>query len=95
MGVSRREALGVRQLAAAFFLCPNNVSVPISHSPPRFRKQTHGYTRWDHCNNRPWISVAFVPSVVDRLDLVLVELLGRGWRGSHGCANNLPGTISA
>ncbi|NLH72983.1 MAG: hypothetical protein GX456_08015 [Verrucomicrobia bacterium] len=30
MGVGRREALGVRQLAAAFFSCPNNVSVPIS-----------------------------------------------------------------
>ncbi|NLH73111.1 MAG: hypothetical protein GX456_08675 [Verrucomicrobia bacterium] len=30
MGVGRREAFGVRQLAAAFFLCPNNVSVPIS-----------------------------------------------------------------
>ncbi|NLH74800.1 MAG: hypothetical protein GX456_17260 [Verrucomicrobia bacterium] len=30
MGVGRREALGVRQLAAALFLCPNNVSVPIS-----------------------------------------------------------------
>ncbi|NLH74293.1 MAG: hypothetical protein GX456_14665 [Verrucomicrobia bacterium] len=30
VGVGRREALGVRQLAAAFFLCTNNVSVPIS-----------------------------------------------------------------
>ncbi|NLH74472.1 MAG: hypothetical protein GX456_15590 [Verrucomicrobia bacterium] len=30
MGVGRREALGVRQLAAALSLCPNNVSVPIS-----------------------------------------------------------------
>ncbi|NLH71977.1 MAG: hypothetical protein GX456_02865 [Verrucomicrobia bacterium] len=28
--VARREAFGVRQLAAAFSLCPNNVSVPIS-----------------------------------------------------------------
>ncbi|NLH72120.1 MAG: hypothetical protein GX456_03590 [Verrucomicrobia bacterium] len=31
VGVGRREALGVRQLAAALFLCPNNVPVPISH----------------------------------------------------------------
>ncbi|NLH75319.1 MAG: hypothetical protein GX456_19925 [Verrucomicrobia bacterium] len=30
MGVGKREALGVRQLAAALFLCPNNVPVPIS-----------------------------------------------------------------
>ncbi|HOK76187.1 MAG TPA: hypothetical protein PLW35_00525 [Verrucomicrobiota bacterium] len=30
MGVGRREAFGVRQLAAALSLCPNNVSVPIS-----------------------------------------------------------------
>ncbi|NLH73317.1 MAG: hypothetical protein GX456_09715 [Verrucomicrobia bacterium] len=32
VGVGRREAFGVRQLAAALFLCPNNVSVPISAS---------------------------------------------------------------
>ncbi|NLH73246.1 MAG: hypothetical protein GX456_09355 [Verrucomicrobia bacterium] len=32
--VGRREAFGVRQLAAALSLCPNNVSVPIRpHSP--------------------------------------------------------------
>ncbi|NLH71482.1 MAG: hypothetical protein GX456_00340 [Verrucomicrobia bacterium] len=30
MGVGRREALGVRQLAAALCLCANNVSVPMS-----------------------------------------------------------------
>ncbi|NLH73121.1 MAG: hypothetical protein GX456_08725 [Verrucomicrobia bacterium] len=35
MGVGRREALGVRQLAAALFLCPNNVPVPISAPTPR------------------------------------------------------------
>ncbi|NLH73952.1 MAG: hypothetical protein GX456_12930, partial [Verrucomicrobia bacterium] len=29
IGVGKREAFGVRQLAAALFLCPNNVSVPI------------------------------------------------------------------
>ncbi|NLH72965.1 MAG: hypothetical protein GX456_07920, partial [Verrucomicrobia bacterium] len=29
MGVGRREALRVRQLAAALFFCPNNVSVPM------------------------------------------------------------------
>ncbi|NLH72803.1 MAG: hypothetical protein GX456_07095 [Verrucomicrobia bacterium] len=29
VGVGRREALGVRQLAAALFLCPNNVPVPM------------------------------------------------------------------
>ncbi|NLH74508.1 MAG: hypothetical protein GX456_15775 [Verrucomicrobia bacterium] len=35
MGVSRREAFGVRQLAAALSLCPNNVPVPIlPHSIP-------------------------------------------------------------
>ncbi len=33
LGVGRREALGVRQLAAALLLCPNNLSVPISHIP--------------------------------------------------------------
>ncbi|NLH72856.1 MAG: hypothetical protein GX456_07360 [Verrucomicrobia bacterium] len=33
MGVGGREAFGVRQLAAALFLCPNNVSVPVSHIP--------------------------------------------------------------
>jgi len=33
VGVGRREALGVRQLAAALFFCPNSVSVPISHIP--------------------------------------------------------------
>jgi len=30
VGVGRREAFGVRQLAAALLLCPNNVSVPIT-----------------------------------------------------------------
>ncbi|NLH72823.1 MAG: hypothetical protein GX456_07195, partial [Verrucomicrobia bacterium] len=30
MGVGRREALGVRQLAAALSSCSNNVPVPIS-----------------------------------------------------------------
>ncbi|NLH75002.1 MAG: hypothetical protein GX456_18295 [Verrucomicrobia bacterium] len=29
VAVGRREALGVRQLAAALFSCPNNVSVPL------------------------------------------------------------------
>ncbi|NLH72924.1 MAG: hypothetical protein GX456_07705 [Verrucomicrobia bacterium] len=29
VGVGGREAFGVRQLAAALFLCPNNVSVPM------------------------------------------------------------------
>ncbi len=33
VGVGRREALGVRQLAAALCFCPKNVSVPISHIP--------------------------------------------------------------
>ncbi len=49
VGVGRREAFGVRQLAAAFFLCANNMSVPIrphsiaplipmvSHALPRMR----------------------------------------------------------
>ncbi|NLH73990.1 MAG: hypothetical protein GX456_13120 [Verrucomicrobia bacterium] len=32
VGGGRREAFGVRQLAAALFSCPNNVSVPISAS---------------------------------------------------------------
>ncbi|NLH72234.1 MAG: hypothetical protein GX456_04200 [Verrucomicrobia bacterium] len=32
MGRGRREALGVRQLAAALLLCTNNVPVPISAS---------------------------------------------------------------
>ncbi|MDH7503878.1 MAG: hypothetical protein QHJ82_14370, partial [Verrucomicrobiota bacterium] len=81
VGVGRREAFGVRQLAAALFFCPNNVPVPISHSPPRFREQTHSCTRWDQYDNRTLISVASVASVVDRLDLVLVELPDRRWRG--------------
>ncbi|NLH71729.1 MAG: hypothetical protein GX456_01590, partial [Verrucomicrobia bacterium] len=57
MGVGRREAFGVRQLAAAFLLCPNNVSVPISHIQHqsdvrscdafRSRKSAHRtYTGW-------------------------------------------------
>ncbi|NLH73107.1 MAG: hypothetical protein GX456_08655 [Verrucomicrobia bacterium] len=33
VGVGRREALGVRQLAAALFPCTNNVPVPLSDSP--------------------------------------------------------------
>ncbi|NLH73840.1 MAG: hypothetical protein GX456_12365, partial [Verrucomicrobia bacterium] len=33
LGVGRREAFGVRQLAAALFFCPNTVPVPISHIP--------------------------------------------------------------
>ncbi|NLH75082.1 MAG: hypothetical protein GX456_18700 [Verrucomicrobia bacterium] len=33
LGVSRREAFGVRQLAAAFSLCANNVSVPMPRHP--------------------------------------------------------------
>ncbi|NLH72693.1 MAG: hypothetical protein GX456_06540 [Verrucomicrobia bacterium] len=33
VGRGRREALGVRQLAAALFSCTSNVSVPISHIP--------------------------------------------------------------
>ncbi len=38
VGVGRREALGVRQLAAALSLRPNNVSVPISrHEKPSER----------------------------------------------------------
>ncbi|MGC8988723.1 MAG: hypothetical protein ACP5MD_01220 [Verrucomicrobiia bacterium] len=32
VGLGRREALGVRQLAAAFFPSANNVPVPISAS---------------------------------------------------------------
>ncbi|NLH73870.1 MAG: hypothetical protein GX456_12520 [Verrucomicrobia bacterium] len=38
MGVGRREALGVRQLAAALFLCTNTVSVPISAAEGLFRR---------------------------------------------------------
>ncbi|NLH71916.1 MAG: hypothetical protein GX456_02550 [Verrucomicrobia bacterium] len=38
MRVGRREAFGVRQLAAALFLCPNNVSVPISASERFLRR---------------------------------------------------------
>ncbi|NLH75010.1 MAG: hypothetical protein GX456_18335 [Verrucomicrobia bacterium] len=38
VGVGRREAFGVRQLAAALFLSANNVSVPISrHEKPSER----------------------------------------------------------
>ncbi|HOK78684.1 MAG TPA: hypothetical protein PLW35_13315, partial [Verrucomicrobiota bacterium] len=33
VGGARREAFGVRQLAAALCFCPKNVSVPISHGP--------------------------------------------------------------
>ncbi|NLH73202.1 MAG: hypothetical protein GX456_09135 [Verrucomicrobia bacterium] len=41
MGVVRREALGVRQLAAALSLCTNNVSVPI------FRPHQHDDRSYD------------------------------------------------
>jgi len=57
VGVGRREAFGVRQLAAALFLCPDNVSVPISRIPhqpddrscDQFRSRKSGhrtYTGW-------------------------------------------------
>ncbi|NLH72992.1 MAG: hypothetical protein GX456_08060, partial [Verrucomicrobia bacterium] len=57
VGVGRREALGVRQLAAALFSCTHNVSVPISHIPHQpddrscdaFRSPKSGhrtYTGW-------------------------------------------------
>ncbi|NLH71774.1 MAG: hypothetical protein GX456_01815 [Verrucomicrobia bacterium] len=51
MGVGRREALGVRQLAAALFLCANNVPVPISvpegflHGLRQARIRTRGNLR--------------------------------------------------
>ncbi|NLH73609.1 MAG: hypothetical protein GX456_11195 [Verrucomicrobia bacterium] len=45
MGVGRREALGVRQLAAALFLWPNNVPVPISASEGFLRRL--GSPAWD------------------------------------------------
>ncbi|NLH73141.1 MAG: hypothetical protein GX456_08830 [Verrucomicrobia bacterium] len=35
VGVGRREAFGVRQLAAALFSCPNNVSGTISAWRPK------------------------------------------------------------
>ncbi|MDH7503412.1 MAG: hypothetical protein QHJ82_11980, partial [Verrucomicrobiota bacterium] len=35
VGVGRREALGVRQLAAALFLCANNVPGILSNLPPK------------------------------------------------------------
>jgi len=35
LGVGRREAFGVRQLAAALFLCPNNEPVTLSSSLPK------------------------------------------------------------
>ncbi|NLH73511.1 MAG: hypothetical protein GX456_10705 [Verrucomicrobia bacterium] len=46
MGVGRREAFGVRQLAAALFLCPNNVSVPMFPISP----MTGHATRFDPAN---------------------------------------------
>ncbi|NLH73842.1 MAG: hypothetical protein GX456_12375 [Verrucomicrobia bacterium] len=35
LGVGRREAFGVRQLAAALFLCSNNEPVTLSSSLPK------------------------------------------------------------
>ncbi|NLH74713.1 MAG: hypothetical protein GX456_16820, partial [Verrucomicrobia bacterium] len=57
LGVGRREAFGVRQLAAALFAFTNSVPVPISHIPHqpddrscdalRSRKSGHRtYTCW-------------------------------------------------
>ncbi|NLH71643.1 MAG: hypothetical protein GX456_01155 [Verrucomicrobia bacterium] len=46
MGVGRREALGVRQLAAALSLRPNNVSVPMFPISP----MTGHTTRFDPAN---------------------------------------------
>ncbi|HOK78303.1 MAG TPA: hypothetical protein PLW35_11355 [Verrucomicrobiota bacterium] len=43
VGFGRREAFGVRQLAAALFLCTNNVSVPISGSGPRLSPAARVY----------------------------------------------------
>ncbi|NLH72259.1 MAG: hypothetical protein GX456_04325 [Verrucomicrobia bacterium] len=58
VGVGRREALGVRQLAAALFLCSNNVSVPIWISSQRRSKLRNGevpglggHQRW-----RAWLT---------------------------------------
>ncbi|HOK77852.1 MAG TPA: hypothetical protein PLW35_09040 [Verrucomicrobiota bacterium] len=40
VGIGRREAFGVRQLAAAFFLCTNNEPVTLFMSTPRWRPVT-------------------------------------------------------
>ncbi|NLH72425.1 MAG: hypothetical protein GX456_05165, partial [Verrucomicrobia bacterium] len=51
VGVGRREAFGVRQLAAAFFLCSKNVSVPMPRHPQdRFRvfRVFRGYNQPNH-----------------------------------------------
>ena len=57
VGVGEREAFGVRQLAAALSLRPNNVPVPIwphwivplipiaSHAPPRMERTLPGAKR--------------------------------------------------
>ncbi|NLH74069.1 MAG: hypothetical protein GX456_13515 [Verrucomicrobia bacterium] len=53
MGVGRREALGVRQLAAVFFLCANNVpgtlfASPLMHSARQGRRALPGMLGFMH-----------------------------------------------
>ncbi|NLH74140.1 MAG: hypothetical protein GX456_13870 [Verrucomicrobia bacterium] len=48
MGVGRREAFGVRQLAAALSLCPNTVACPHTVIPCRGASlpRWYGPRRW-------------------------------------------------
>ncbi|NLH71550.1 MAG: hypothetical protein GX456_00690 [Verrucomicrobia bacterium] len=58
MGVGRREAFGVRQLAAALSLCANNVSVPISHIPNQPDDRPYDPFRYhtsDHRTYTGWV----------------------------------------
>ncbi|NLH74967.1 MAG: hypothetical protein GX456_18115 [Verrucomicrobia bacterium] len=91
MGVGRREAFGVRRLAAALSSCPNNVPVPISHHSisPLIPMVSHALPRMH------WALAG-----AKRL-----HAAGVGRREAFGvrrlaaalflCPNNVPGTISA
>ncbi len=63
----------VHRPAPKLRVCPH-----IAFPTQTQKTDTHSYTRWDQYNIRPWIPVA---SVVNRLDLVLLQLLDRGWHG--------------
>ena len=92
VGAGGREAFGVRQLAAAFFSCPNNVPGTIS---ARRRKQRvcPPMASFDRAADRSGFSRA----AADALGVGGREALGVRQLAAafFSCPNNVPGTISA
>jgi len=86
VGVGSREAFGVRQLAAALFSCPNNVSGTISAWRPKQSACPH-------------IGIAMVFHALPRMLLGVGSREAFGVRqlaaALFSCPNNVSGTISA